>query len=525
MANNNRLLTFLPLMLAGTFILGMALSHFLPENQNTSVQKISTDQKLQSILKYISEEYVDTVDINNLIELSIPALLENLDPHSVYIPASELTEVSEPLEGEFEGIGIEFNIQNDTIVVVNTISGGPSERFGVMPGDRIIMIDDSLVAGNGVSSPIVMKKLKGKKGTEVIISVLRKSSPKLIPIEITRGRIPLHSVDVAYMANKTTGYVKVSKFAKNTHKEFVYAVKQLLDKGMTSCVLDLRGNSGGYLDAATALADEFLDKGKLIVYTEGKNRPKVSTYATRKGNCHDVKLAILIDEWSASASEILAGAIQDNDRGIIIGRRSFGKGLVQEPTFFMDGSSLRLTVARYFTPTGRCIQKAYDKGKLAYYEDVFSSLVENDTLTPDSTQKFITKGGKTVYGGGGITPEIKMPIDTTGITPFFTEIVNKNLIYRYAWIYSDKNRNNLSRFKNWYTLADELNKKNVYQEFLHFAAKSDVQIPSKMDAKTEKLIRTHLNAYISRNILDDTGFYPIALSIDATFLKALEVLR
>lgn len=522
----NRLPLFLPLLLSLAFILGMILARYLPENnQPRDIKSNKYNQKLQSILRYINDEYVDSVDLNQLVEESLPYVLENLDPHSVYIPASMLTEVSEPLEGEFEGIGIEFNIQNDTVVVVNTIAGGPSATEGVMPGDRIVYIDDTLVAGKNIASEQVMKKLKGAKGTKVIISVYRKTSPELIEIEITRGRIPLHSVDVAYMANKTTGYIKVSKFAKNTHKEFVYATEQLLDKGMKAIVVDLRGNSGGYLEAATALADEFLVKGKLIVYTQGKNRPRMNSYATRKGSCHDIKIAVLMDEWSASASEIFAGAIQDNDRGIVIGRRSFGKALVQEPTFFPDGSSLRLTVARYYTPTGRCIQKPYNKGKDNYYEDMYNSLIGNETLVIDSSKKYITSGGKVLYGGGGIQPDIVIPPDTSGLTPFFYDVVNKNLIYRFAWKYTDANRTKLKTFSGWLSLINYIEEQEVYKELLKYFSENDIIVPSSIEDRTEKILKTHLSAYISRNLFDDAGFYPIALSVDATFLRALEVLK
>ena len=522
----NRLPVFLPLLLSLAFVLGMLLARYLPENnQRREIRDNDYNQKLQSILRYINDEYVDSVDLNKIIEESLPFILENLDPHSVYIPASMLTEVSEPLEGEFEGIGIEFNIQSDTIVVVNTIAGGPSAKEGVLPGDRIVYIDDSLVAGKGITSEEVMKKLKGAKDTKVKVSVFRKTSADLIDIEITRGRIPLHSVDVAYMANKTTGYVKVSKFAKNTHKEFVYAVEQLLEKGMKSIVVDLRGNSGGYLDAAIALADEFLPKGKLIVYTQGKNRPRISSYATRKGMCQDLKVAILIDEWSASASEILAGAIQDNDRGVVIGRRSFGKGLVQEPTFFPDGSSLRLTVARYYTPTGRCIQRPYNKGTEDYYESLYNSIIGNEVLAVDSSMKFITAGGKVLYGGGGIQPDIVVPPDTAGLTTYFNEIINKNLIYRFAWKYTDSNRKKLKSFTGWLSLVKFLETQGVYKQLLKYLSENEIVVPEKIDPKIENILKTHLNAYISRNIFDDAGFYPIALSVDATFLKSLEVLE
>jgi len=521
--NNNFYQIIFPIIISLVFIGGIYFTHLLPEKKTKS--NISTEErKLQAILNYIVEEYVDSIDLTHLIENTLPPLLDYLDPHSIYIPASDLSEASEPLEGEFEGIGIEFNMQSDTIVVINTISGGPSEKIGILPGDRIVLINDSLFAGRKIDTKDIIKQLKGKRGTKVKVSIKRKPFEELIDYEITRDRIPLHSVDVAFMYNDDIGYIKISKFAKHTHKEFVHAAKQMLDRGMKKIILDLRGNSGGYLDAATALSDEFLEANKLIVYTQGRNRPKVETFSSRKGSCKNIELAVLIDEWSASASEIFAGAMQDNDRGIVIGRRSFGKALVQEPTFFKDGSSLRLTVARYYTPLGRSIQRPYEKGTVDYYESLVNQILDPENQLNDTIQKekFVTPKGKILYGGGGILPDIVIGHDTTDLTPFFREVVRKNLIYRFAWDFSDNNRKSLEGFKDWKSLDQHLDNINILNRFNNFLKKQEIIAPE--NDKANKIILTHIKAYIARNIIDSQGFYPIALSIDNTFLRAVEEL-
>ena len=528
----------MPIILALVLILGIFIGNVLKKN-HTGEHFIIYPQadKLNDVLNYIVEEYVDLVSKNELVELAIPEILSKLDPHSVYISAKELLSMQEPLQGSFEGIGIEFNIQNDTIIVVNTISQGPSELIGILPGDRIVKINDALVAGINISNYEVQKKLKGKQGTKVKVKILRKFLPNLLNFVITRDKIPLYSVDVAYMVSDNIGYIKISKFSRTTYAEFIKAIKKLSaeggkNKGLKKLILDLRGNGGGYMDAAINIADEFLEAQKLIVYTEGKSRKKTVSYATEKGICHNLKLAVLIDEWSASASEIFAGAIQDNDRGTIIGRRSFGKGLVQEPTFFTDGSSLRLTIARYYTPSGRCIQKPYNNGAAHYYYDIDNRFKHGEFETTDSIHfadslKYTTKGGKVVYGGGGIMPDIFVPIDTTLFSDYLTQITNKGLIYQFAFHYADNNRNILNKYAHYKELEQYLDKQNLLNQFFEFAHKNGIKrnAPKNLNLKrTEFILKTQLKAYIARNILNNEGFYPIYQNIDTTLKKAIMVL-
>ncbi|MFA5646673.1 MAG: S41 family peptidase [Bacteroidales bacterium] len=347
-----------PIALAAVLAIGILLGVSIRQKPDrTSLTVYPRADKLSSILNYIENQYVDTISMGNLVESTIPTMLKYLDPHSVYIPASELQKVNEPLDGGFDGIGITFNMPNDTIVVVSTIIGGPSERVGLEAGDRIITINDSLVAGQSIPQDNIVSMLKGPTGTRVTVGIMREGLSEIITFEIIRAKIPIYSLDVDFMIDNEIGYVKISRFARTTYTEFVEAVDKLKEQGMKKIIIDLRSNTGGYLDAATNIANEFLPEGKLIVYTQGKARPRQNIYSTAKGRCIDTPVAIIIDEFSASASEILAGAIQDNDRGVVVGRRSFGKGLVQEQVLFSDGSALRLTIARYYTPTGRSIQK------------------------------------------------------------------------------------------------------------------------------------------------------------------------
>ncbi|NOZ47503.1 MAG: S41 family peptidase [Chlorobi bacterium] len=521
---------FLPFILSVVLVTGIYIGGVLNKEAKQSFQIKPQQNKLNSVINFVQSDYVDSVDINKLIEEAIPELISNLDPHSVYIPAKDVERVNEPLVGNFDGIGVQFRIQNDTIAVVKTIINGPSYRVGIMDGDRIIKINDTIVAGIKISETTVMKKLRGKKGTKVNVSILRRNNSDLIDFTITRDKIPLYSVDLAYMVNDSVGYVKISKFAQTTYKEFVEAIKMLKSQNMRKIIVDLRGNSGGYLNAATNIADEFLEDGKMIVYTEGKARQKEEIYATSRGLCEKDEVIILIDEWAASASEILAGAIQDNDRGLIIGRRSYGKGLVQEQLGFRDGSSLRLTIARYYTPTGRCIQKPYNKGLQNYYDDIGiryhnGEFEEKDSIHFSDSLKYTTPGGKIVYGGGGIMPDIFVPLDTTGTSEYLSKVSRKGILYNFAFEYADEHREKLSKYVSWKSLNNFLSSQNILPEFIIYASKNGIKKNNEQIKQSEEVLNTQLNALIARNILDDKGFYPIILSKDKTFLRAVEEMK
>lgn len=525
---SNRFGIIIPVLLALMFIAGYFLG---TKNSLTldgsGVFSENSNNKLNALLDYINAEYVDPVNVDSLVELAIPKLLEELDPHTVYIPPQDLQETNEQLIGAFDGIGVQFNIQSDTVVVIHPIPGGPSEKVGVLAGDRIVKVDDSLIAGVGIENDQVMSLLKGQKGTKVTISVHRSGDRDLIPFEITRDKIPMYSVDAAYMIDSEIGYIKVNRFARNTYQEFMDGGMKLLQQGCKKMILDLRGNSGGFMEVAIKMADEFLEAGQLIVYTEGKARPKDEAVSSSRGHFKDVELIVLIDEWSASASEIVAGAIQDNDRGKIIGRRSFGKGLVQEQSEFKDGSGLRLTIARYYTPSGRCIQKPYDREK----EDLFASVhggmqnsdpaFNSDTLNTDTTRYF-TRSGRVVYGGGGILPDILTAVDTSSYTSYFMKVRNRGHIYQYAFDYADEHRKEFSEMTGWQELNRHLDRKKLLTDFISFAEKKGISPNPEELKKSENLISTLLVAQISRNIFDDEGFYPIIQEVDETILKAIE---
>jgi len=528
---NTKRAIYMPIIFSLVLVAGLLIGLNLnKEGEKNSVFIYPrTDNKLTNVLNYIEDEYVDTVNKNELVEVAIPEILKQLDPHSVYIPAKELQELNEPLEGNFEGIGVQFNMPNDTVIVIMTISGGPSEKIGILPGDRIVKIEDSLVAGKKIRNTDIVKMLKGPKGTKVKVSIKRKGVPDLIDFEITRDKIPLYSIDIAYIIKNDIGYIKISKFAKTTYKEFRQAIKKLDESGVEKLILDLRGNGGGYLDAATNIANEFLEDGKLIVYTKGKARPKRETLSNSSGICLNKKVIVLIDEWSASASEILAGALQDNDRGTIIGRRSFGKGLVQQQTMFKDGSALRLTIARYYTPTGRSIQKPYENGDDIYYDDLQQrfdngEFIEKDSIKFNDSLKFYTPKGKVVYGGGGIMPDIFIPYDTTGQSKYYMDVAHKGLIYRYAFAYADNNRDKLSKFTDYKSLENYLDQQNLLKQFIGFAEEKGVEKNTEDIKESKLLITIQLKAYIARNILDNEGFYPIIAKEDVTLQKAIELL-
>jgi carboxyl-terminal processing protease len=485
--------------------------------------------KVSLALQYILNEYVDTVSIGNLNEAVMPALLDNLDPHSIYIPATDFQRFSEPLVGNFSGIGVSFNMTDDTVAIINTIPNGPSEMVGIMAGDRIIMVDDSVVAGVNMPSNDIVKMLKGPKNTLVKVTVHRRGEKAPIDFEITRDDIPIYSVDVAYKVNENTGYIKISQFAQTTYHEFMQAIERLKSQGVEKLIIDLRRNGGGIMEAATMIADQFLEEGQLIVYTEGRTRPRENDYATSRGILKNDIIVVLMDESSASASEILAGAIQDNDRGLVIGRRSFGKGLVQEEMRFADGSALRLTVARYYTPTGRSIQRSYENGKEDYYHDFSERWVRGefeyeDSIKFDDSQKFVTPGGKIVYGGGGIMPDVFVPIDTSGASEYYNKVRSLGLMYRFAFYYTDIHRSSLDQFTAARDIEGYLDDQDLLPQFIKYASGKGVP-PNYKDIRISELVlQKTIKAYVARNIIDNNGFYPIIADIDETLKVAIDTI-
>ncbi len=526
--NNSKKNIILPLVIAVSVIAGVLIGIWMPGRTSHPPLSVKprTD-KISRILSYVEANYADSVDRNKLVEAAIPVMLHELDPHSVYIPAKDLTASNEQLQGNFEGIGISFNMLTDTVLIISTIPGGPSEKVGIMAGDKIIYVGDSLIAGQGIVDEEIIGMLKGPRGTEVEIRVLRKGVEELVPFTLTRDKIPIYSVDVSYMIDNTTGFIKINRFSMTTYEEFMKAVAELKAEGMDKLIIDLRGNVGGVMEPAIRISEAFLPEDRLIVYTEGRARPREEYRSMSDGPFMDTELVMLIDEWSASASEIVAGAIQDNDRGTIIGRRSFGKGLVQEPVMFNDRSAMRLTVARYYTPSGRSIQKPYENG----YDDYIADLNERfmrgehqnaDSIHFDNIRKYETTGGRTVYGGGGIMPDIFVPADTTGLSMYFAKVSNSGLIYRYSLRYTEANREELSRFGKASEISNYLEKQSVLDKFIEFASENGVQ-PVKDDLdKSGEIIKLQIKAYIARNILDNKGFYPIWQQLDKTLQKAIE---
>ncbi len=413
--------------------------------------------KLNVVLNYIQDSYVDTVNTYRLVEDALPNIIHELDPHSEYISAADMKRVNESLEGHFSGIGVSFYILKDTIVVTSIVPGGPSEAAGIMPWDRIVMVDDSLVAGNKIQNEDVLRVLRGERGTEVKLGIISSGSNYVHDIIVTRGEIPVNSVNASYMLTDRIGFIKLGvNFGFNTFSEFISAISKLKSSGAQSFIIDLRGNAGGSLDVVVAMVNEFLQKGDLIVYTEGRSFPRTDNYANGSGTCKDDDIVVLIDELSASASEIFAGAIQDHDRGLIIGRRSFGKGLVQSQRNFPDGSAVRLTVARYYTPSGRSIQRVYEKGRYDEYEmDAINRYIQGDYVNIDTLNNLIpfkTLGGRTVYGGDGIMPDVFISRDTTGYNSYYNSVVNRRLDEEYAMMYSDMHKEKLSSFETWQDL-------------------------------------------------------------------------
>lgn len=497
-------------------------------------QYMAGNDKMLQTIAAMRNYYVDPIKLEDIYEKAIPALLSELDPHSEYIPAKMFSQVNESLEGEFDGIGIVFNASTDTITVLSVVPQGPSAEAGIRPGDRIVKIDNRDVAGKKISQDSMVKLMRGKRGTRVKLSVKRHSLDELVDMEVTRAPIELHSIETAFMLDRDAriGYVRLSQFARTSHAEILEVMAKLRREGMRGIIIDLRGNGGGFLDQAILIANEFLPENRLIVYTQDRFGEQVKQYSRGNGTATDLELAILVDETSVSSSEILAGAIQDNDRGLIIGRRTFGKGLVQSQLPFSDGSAIRLTVARYYTPSGRSIQRPYTNGdEMAYHMDIIDRYNRNEMFTADSihfdeSQKFKTIGGRTVYGGGGIMPDIFMPLDTIGTNRYYRSVWDGNVLYRYTMEFTDRNRSKMDRITTLDELDALLSSSNLLSDFISYAERNGVEANESEIAAAKDVILAQLRAYIGRNALhDESGFYYNIYPIDNTLQRAVEELR
>ncbi|MDE5944570.1 MAG: S41 family peptidase [Rikenella sp.] len=519
-------------LLMGAF-LGILLERAALRN---AYEHVRSGDKLSWALSEIERRYVDPISRDSLAELAVPVLLEELDPHSVYIPASEFAATNEPLAGTFDGIGVMFNMLTDTVQITNVISGGPSAVAGIVAGDRIITVNDSLIAGVKMDQDKVVGMLRGKRGTTVRLGILREPAEELLPITVTRGAIPVKSLEAAFLVPGAPeiGYVRFGRFAATTYNEVMAALSKLREQGARKVILDLRGNGGGYLDQAIFIANEFLAQGRKIVYTEGAASPRSDQNADGRGRFQDVELAVVIDENSASASEIVAGAIQDNDRGLIVGRRSFGKGLVQEQIAYPggDGSAMRLTVARYYTPVGRSIQKPYTLGDdQEYYNELIRRQEHDEFFSADSIRlpdslRFTTPGGKTVYGGGGIMPDVFVPADTTGLTPYFLKLFQKNLIFRYAQRTTDRYRKEINAIGSLSDLDRFFSDKNLFYDFVAYADREGVHPTETEMTLSKPLIEAQIRGYIGRNTsLDETAFYYYIFPQDETLQRTVRALR
>ncbi len=497
-------------------------------------QYLAGDDKLLQTIGLVRNFYVDPIKLDTIYEKAIPALLSELDPHSEYIPAKMFSEVNESLEGEFDGIGIVFNASTDTITVLSVIPKGPSSEAGVRPGDRIVKIDGRVVAGQKIPQDSMVRLMRGKRGTRVMLGVKRAALNELVNIEVTRAPIEIHSIETSFMLDNEAkiGFVRLSQFARTSYSELRSAIEKLREEGLQGLIIDLRGNGGGFLDQAILIANEFLPENSLIVYTEDRFGEQIKEYSRGNGGSTDLEVAILVDETSASSSEILAGAIQDNDRGIIIGRRTFGKGLVQSQIPFTDGSAIRLTVARYYTPSGRSIQRPYTNGdEMAYHMDIIDRYNRNEFFSADSihfdeSQKFKTKGGRTVYGGGGIMPDVFMPLDTVGMSDYYRKVWNTNVLYRYTMEFTDRHRSQMDSVSSLAELDALLMEGDLLSDFVAYAERNGVERDDVGLAMSRDIIEAQLRAYIGRNALhDDAGFYYNIYPIDKTMQRAVEELR
>ena len=533
MKRNKLLQIGVPLMIIGALLVGFIIGIKLPENRSNIKYKITAADKVNEILALINEKYVDEVSLDSIVEATIPAMLANLDPHTAYIPASDLENVNSELEGSFSGIGVQFNITSDTVRVVEVISGGPSERVGLRAGDRIVQVNDSDITGSRTTSNDVFNLLRGKKGTKVKLGVRRAGDDNLLSFDVIRGEIPVTSIDASYMIAPKVGYVKVNKFSRNTYQEFFTDMMMLRQEGAEDFIIDLRGNGGGYLDMAVSMANEFLPRGASIVEIRGRNDIRDTKIpADGTGTFQQGRVVVLMDEFSASASEIVAGALQDNDRALVVGRRSFGKGLVQEQFDLSDGSAIRVTNKRYYTPSGRSIQKPFKPGKIDDYTlEIYDRLASGeafnaDSVHPDPNLLFHTLGGRDVYGGGGIMPDLFVATDTTNHTGYLTQVVNGGLIHRFAFEYADKNRAKLSQA----TSSDDLMRRlpsndALLNEFVEFAAANGVPARWYYINISRPVIVNHLKALIASNTLGTAAYYELVNANDKVVESALKAIE
>lgn len=527
-SSGKRYFVWLPLWITIGIVIGIVIGNVF--SIFTSPKAIfSGGSKFDAVLQYISESYVDTVDTQELMEKAIPGLLAELDPHSAYFTAQEMVLAGDDLEGHFGGIGVQFVLRNDTIMVVSVIAGGPSQAAGIRPGDRIVYVNDSLFSCKGMTNDKVMSSLRGPEGTDVKLGIKRFGNPKITNITVQRGNIPVNTVDIAYQPAEKIGYIKISKFGGTTKQEFISAISKLKKSGSESFIIDLRQNTGGYLKAAIDMVNEYLDKGQLIVYTQGRAFKREDAFADGTGTSKKDQLIVLMDEGSASASEVFAGAIQDHDRGLIIGRRSFGKGLVQNQQEFADGSALRLTIARYYTPAGRSIQKPYELGKSGdYNQDLMNRYLRGefdsqDSIKQDNGPVFHTAGGRMVHGNGGIMPDIFIPRDTVGVNSYYISLMNNGIVYEYAFLYTDKNRQRLERFKTWQEMDTYLGYQPLLTNLVSLAETKGIRYRPYLVTECRDLLNLHLRANIVRNFFGDEGYYSITLQNDIVLKKAIEL--
>lgn len=527
--NKNR---FVPLLVSVGVVVGILLGSFFANHFSGNRLSIinNSSNKIIDLFHLIDDQYVDSVNIPDLVEHSLPQILKELDPHSTYISAANVEASMQDLKGSFSGIGVQFTIYKDTIRIVKVVKGGPSEGVGIQAGDRIVTVNNERYVGDTITNEGAMKRLKGPKGSEAKLGVKRIGANKLLTFKITRGDVPIKTVDAAYMAAPTVGYVRVNGFGDTTYSEFLAALAKLQGQGFEKLIIDLRGNPGGYMETAVQMVNEFLPKNSLIVYTQGRKSPRKEYRTDGRGMYQSMPLVVLLDETSASSSEIFAGAIQDNDRGTIVGRRSFGKGLVQVPIEFPDGSMLRLTTARYYTPSGRCVQKPYKPGEEdTYEEDLLKRAEHGEYYSADSIhtsgEKYRTRLGRTVYGGGGIIPDIFIPRDTVGITSYFREAYFSGMLYQFAYAYVDRHRDELSQCKDLETLVAHLSHKNIVADFVNYAAEAGLKRRNLMIARSHKLIYTYTVTAIIGDLLDDAYATEYANGFDAGVQRAVSLLR